>query len=843
MILTENDVACAYLLILGREAESDQIIAAHLDKSVEELILQLLGSLEFELNIYNQLRARRRPNIEGVDAPPPARLKEWLGTLGGLAPDTGQRAAAADSWFDLYEAVFTDAAISSLGGAAERLREPEFLKSLQWLAGGGWRYDILGEIESQDAAAIAGWVIDRGMPGRYLSVELYFDGVFAGSTPVNRFRREVEARYGGNGYAGFSLTLAHLPDGPIMAEVRESASQAVIGAFRLEPRRAPPLDELGLARAELKEVREILARLERRLPAVERGYTFALEEYADYFATYYGTPDLPVPRSGRAALKSQSGSTIIDAWHAPNAAVLAALQSCQIQSALTDQIAIVCRRGQDARIYSAAAAFAARASGRRVSIITGFVRHRALDKAFRRSSGTHVVFLDARAVAARDGTASFCAMLAQQPHATALFGDGDRLDGPASEARHRDPRFRTAFDYDLFLQSPDLGPYLCFDRAAVLAAGGLRAAPPVDPINDLILRLHEAGSTIAHVPRILSHLQHLGEGVPSLEVTTVHRATVEAHFARLKQKIEVEAHTDVLGGAIEGVLRVRYPLPATALLSVIIPTRDRRDLLEPCISSIIAAREFNRIPIEIIIVDNQSDDPDTIDYLRAVNGRNGISVLRHAAPFNWALLNNFAAAGAKGNVLVFLNNDTTVLSKDWSDELCRQALRPSVGAVGCRLLYGDGTLQHGGIVLGALGFVAHEGVGATGGGYAGRQKLVRRVSAVTGACMATRADIFQRLNGFDAARFPVDGNDIDFCLRLGRESLDVVYDPYVTLYHHESKSRGFNIDAAKLAAERRANAELWAAWGGPERIDPWYNPHFYRQASPFSRLTPPRPLD
>jgi GT2 family glycosyltransferase len=196
---------------------------------------------------------------------------------------------------------------------------------------------------------------------------------------------------------------------------------------------------------------------------------------------------------------------------------------------------------------------------------------------------------------------------------------------------------------------------------------------------------------------------------------------------------------------------------------------------------------------------------------------------------------------ARGEVLIFLNNDTVVLSEDWCAELAANALRPEVGAVGARLLYDDGTVQHAGVVLGVEGVAGHDSVGEAPerGGYFGRSHVQRSAAAVTGACLATRRTVFVEVGGFDDANLKVAFNDVDYCLRLRNAGYRVIYDPFAVLYHFESKSRGLDVSEAK-AARRRAEAAVFRArWAAIVDEDPYYNPHFERHARPFDRLRAP----
>ena len=271
--------------------------------------------------------------------------------------------------------------------------------------------------------------------------------------------------------------------------------------------------------------------------------------------------------------------------------------------------------------------------------------------------------------------------------------------------------------------------------------------------------------------------------------------------------------------------------------------KDRLDLLKPCIDSILEHRPSNQCGLELIVIDHESREPDTLAYLAGLASRGLATVLPYEGVFNWALMNNLAAAEATGDVLLFLNNDTVVVSPDWLDELASQAMRPEVGAVGCRLIYADGTIQHAGFLARgrAPDFLIHDGVGTPGsdGGYLGRHALLHASPVVTGACMAMRTALFRSLGGFDAANFPLEGNDADLCFRVRAEGLSVIYDPYATLYHLESKSRGFSTDGADRAASLAAQALLRSRWGEAFGEDAGFNLQFDRTGRPFERLRPP----
>lgn len=262
--------------------------------------------------------------------------------------------------------------------------------------------------------------------------------------------------------------------------------------------------------------------------------------------------------------------------------------------------------------------------------------------------------------------------------------------------------------------------------------------------------------------------------------------------------------------------------------SVIIPTRNQLALLRTCLAGL----ETTDYPdIEVIIVDNDSDDPATLAYLAALD-RARYRVIRHRGPFNFSVLNNRAARDAKGRLLCLLNNDIEVLEPDWLATMAGQALRPEVGAVGARLLYPDGRIQHAGVVMGVGGGAAHAHrlLRPDEEGYFHRHSLPQFVSAVTAACLVVQAERFAAVGGLDETNFAVAFNDVDLCMRLNARGWQSLYEPRATLIHHESVSRGLDRDAVGAARLAGELAALKAAWGTGDRVDRFHHP----ELSPFS---------
>jgi GT2 family glycosyltransferase len=351
---------------------------------------------------------------------------------------------------------------------------------------------------------------------------------------------------------------------------------------------------------------------------------------------------------------------------------------------------------------------------------------------------------------------------------------------------------------------------------------------------DLLLRCSERSRHIIHVPRILYHKREVRRNAPpgrlSLEQGSqigVPQSTSVAH-ARAKQAMSDalnrrgEAAT-VEDGPVPCTFRIRRQVLGLPLVSIIIPTRDRLSLLRRCLQSIEARTAYRHY--EILVIDNGSREPRTLSYLASLPYR----VIQDSEPFNFARLNNRAAALARGEHLLLLNNDVEVITPEWLDALLEHAQRREVGAVGAQLLYADGTIQHAGVVLGVRGIAghAHKYLPATSEGYFAFPHLIRNYSAVTAACLMLRKPVYEEVGGLDE-RLAVTFNDVNLCLQLRARGYLVVYTPYACLYHHESRSRWYQpprAEEVQLMLDR---------WGNLLASDPYYNRHLTLEREDFS---------
>ncbi len=387
-----------------------------------------------------------------------------------------------------------------------------------------------------------------------------------------------------------------------------------------------------------------------------------------------------------------------------------------------------------------------------------------------------------------------------------LFCGHDYLDGPLL----LDARL-------LSRMSPELGAF-----AASVAADAQEPGTQVEQAYQRF-RLHllltaAADKDIKHLPVPLYH----GPTIPEEQETErvrVRRDALQECFDHSGSGLT--AQTDP---ACPRVIRVRRPLRSSPLVSLIIPTRDRVDLLRPCVSSILELTTYK--PYEIIIVDNDSREPETAVYFTELRTL-GVTILPYPHPFNYAAMNNLAAEQAQGELLCFLNNDLELLTPEWLEEMLGLLLADSVGIVGAKLIWPNNLVQHGGVVTGVHQLAAHVGNDwlAEEPGFLYRNLLVGQWSAVTAACMLTRREDYLRIGGMDQINFPVTFNDVDYCLKLSQEGKRVLWTPHARFFHHESASRGKDDTPAKQAQAKREMYRLREQWGARLLNDPFYNPN------------------
>lgn len=419
------------------------------------------------------------------------------------------------------------------------------------------------------------------------------------------------------------------------------------------------------------------------------------------------------------------------------------------------------------------------------------------------------------------------------------YSDEDKID----EDGHRyDPYFKPDWNHDLLLGQNCVSHLGFYRRELLHAVGGFREGLEGSQDWDLALRCceHLAPGQVGHVPVVLYHWRAV-EGSTArgvLQKDYAHEAGRRAVHEHLMRRGEPAEVLDIDG--LPGMFRVRWRLPeAPPRISIVIPTRDQADLLRQCVQSILGRSTYP--DYEIVLVDNQSCQPEALACLAEFSADPRVRVLRHDHPFNYSRINNDAVAACDGELVCLLNNDIEVISPDWLEELAAQALRPGVGAVGAMLYYPDDTIQHAGVVTGVHGVAAHPYCGMPRGypGLMSRARLVQSMSAVTAACLMVRRTLYREVGGLDEA-LQVAFNDVDFCLRLRERGHANVWTPFAELYHHESASRGHEDTPEKQRRFASEVARMRERWGGRLEADPAYSPNFTLNGDPFTLAFPPR---
>jgi len=401
-----------------------------------------------------------------------------------------------------------------------------------------------------------------------------------------------------------------------------------------------------------------------------------------------------------------------------------------------------------------------------------------------------------------------------------LYGDEDSLNWRRQRGR---PWFKPQWNEEMILVQDYISSACALrtDRLKARLVSGDGAS--LSSVYALVLKLtQDASLQVVHVPHVLVHRVGTKPGADRDE-----RLAALAH--RLNgQGTELSFHEN-------DVIQVRWPLPAhPPKVSIIIPTRDKVGLLRACLDSLLSKTDYP--DYEVIIVDNGSVKADTLRFFASLAEEPRVRILSYPAAYNYSAINNFAATHAHGKFLCLLNNDTEILSGDWLTELMRQAVRPHVGAVGAKLLYPDGSIQHAGVAVGlgdAAGH-AHRFLRQGKTGYFNRPHIPHYVSAVTAACLVVEKHKFDAVGGLDEENLAIAFNDVDLCLKLEAAGWRNVYTPYAVLIHHESKSRGKDISPQHIARYRRELAALQERWDTRTCTDPLHHPSLDRAQETFT---------
>jgi GT2 family glycosyltransferase len=433
------------------------------------------------------------------------------------------------------------------------------------------------------------------------------------------------------------------------------------------------------------------------------------------------------------------------------------------------------------------------------------------------ASGEFVALLDHDDVLEPGALAEVAAAI--EAETDVLYSDEDKIDDeedPLDTPRLFCPHFKPDWSPDLLLNNPYMGHLLVIRRELLQQIGGFRSEYDGSQDYDVMLRATERARQVTHVPKVLYHWRAVpGSAADDLSAKPWAHAASRRALEEAVRRRGIDAVVE--DGSGPGSYHVRRRVRGNPSVTIVIPFRDQAQMTAQCLSSLDIAPGYENF--EVLLVDNGSTEPE-VRALRSRWNQQGVRVLDYPDTFNWSAINNMAAANCDSEILLFMNNDIEATQPRWLLSMVELAQREDVGAVGARLLYPDGVIQHAGVTLG-LGLVAAHlfaGMPVGAASYMGRDLLVRDCNAVTGACMMSRRAVFEEVGGFDES-LEVAFNDVDYCLRLQQAGYHVLYTPHAELVHHESASRGisgFLHDIRHLL--RRWDREVFLN-------DPFYNPN------------------
>jgi GT2 family glycosyltransferase len=435
------------------------------------------------------------------------------------------------------------------------------------------------------------------------------------------------------------------------------------------------------------------------------------------------------------------------------------------------------------------------------------------------ATGDVVAFLDHDDILTRDCVAELALYYADNPKSDIVYSDDDKID---LKGRRYAPQFKPDWSPTLLLSWMYLSHVFSVRKSIFQKLGGFRSEFDGSQDYDFALRAAEIARHVGHIPKVLYHWRAVEGSTASggdAKPESMERGRLAVQAAVNRRGLDARAiHPAWAALGNVGMFELAFPDEGPSV-TIIIPTKDKLSLLRNCVESLAKTTYRN---FDVLILDNDSEAPETLDYFKSLDAKSSIRVVRipnSESGFSFANLNNQGVRQCSSEYILFLNNDTEVINPNWLSQMVGYARQEGVGAVGARLYFEDGTLQHAGIVHGYHeGLVGHafRGLPPHDWGYLGFVRSAREYSGVTAACLLTPRTLFEDLGGFDEENFAVAYNDVDYCYRLVRAGWTCVYCPTSELWHYEGKSRGFNDNPAERANFRR----LYGDW-----VDHWYNPN------------------
>jgi len=454
----------------------------------------------------------------------------------------------------------------------------------------------------------------------------------------------------------------------------------------------------------------------------------------------------------------------------------------------------------------------------------------ACNSALAMATGEYVVFLDHDDTLSPHALAYVCEALERHPDADLIYSDEDKID---ERGGRFEPFFKPDWSPDLLLSENYICHLLVLRRDLIQKIGSLNPDCDGSQDYDLILRAVEHAARIEHIPKVLYHWR---AGAASTATSIEHK-----QYALNAAQQALQGYCDRSGGQMRvepgkvvGRWRVRYPIPAGTRVSVIIASGGKADVLRANLEALFGVTTYP--DYEVVVIDNSKRKViETLVRGFQSKGRSVRHIDWRNQPFNYSVINNTAARQCDTPVLLFLNDDTSVIAPGWMEAMLELAMRPEVGAAGAKLLYPNGRIQHAGVVMGIHDNCGHAFKGLDGNvsHYFDFPDVIRNVSAVTGACLMTRTEVFWEAGGLDESDFAVAFNDVDLCLKIGSLGYRILYTPHALLYHHEA----FSKTSKDLIPHPEEVSRMRSKWEEAIAADPYYSPNLTRNDEDYSLRT------
>lgn len=443
------------------------------------------------------------------------------------------------------------------------------------------------------------------------------------------------------------------------------------------------------------------------------------------------------------------------------------------------------------------------------------------NKALKIAKGAFIGLLDHDDVLAENALYEVVKELNKVVDTDVIYTDEDKVSTAMDE--YFSPNFKPDFNLDMLRSNNYFCHFFVAKKELIEAVGGFRGEYNGAQDYDLFLRCIEKAERIGHIPKILYHWRVHQESTADNPLSKMYayeagKKAIEQHLKRCGVMAKVSKTENL------GFYRVKYQQEGNPVVSILIPNKDQKETLDQCLKSIEEHTDYENY--EIIIIENNSTEKETFEYYKQIRNPK-IRVIEWKDEFNYSAINNYGVRNAKGEYLLFLNNDIEVIHSDWLREMLSNCQREEVGAVGAKLYYPDNTVQHAGVIVGIGGVAGSVFVGLKRGytGYMHRASIQQNLSAVTAACMMVKKSVFEEVGGFEE-KLKVAFNDIDFCLKIREKGYLIVYDPYVELYHYESKTRGAEDTTEKIRRFQSEIEYMRSHWNSIlKNGDPAYNPN------------------